>query len=107
MVSLPLLMAELACGESPAPPAEAVAPESEPEISTGPALKPSKTVQSLPPCIVQEGCDFWLVTDSGVISTRSARGSGLSGQARLSWGGQEMQLADCEVVGNPGNLPVF
>ena len=98
----------IACGErQTAPPPTSSAPAPSAPADAGPALKPSKAVAAPPPYIVKEGCDFWLVTDSGVISTRSARGSGPSGQARLSWGGHELQLADCEVVGNPGQLPIY
>jgi len=105
LLTLPLLLALLACSERQQTPADA-APASV-QSDDGPALQPRKKVEATPPYIVQEGCDFWLVTPSGVISTRSERGSGPSGQATLSWGGQEMQLADCELIGNPGQLPVY
>jgi hypothetical protein len=70
-------------------------------------LFPSKPVDAEPPYIVEQDCTFWLVTPTGVVSTRSARNSGPSGNAELNWGGYQMKLSDCAVVSNPQKLRIY
>jgi hypothetical protein len=71
------------------------------------SLWPTKKIGAKPPYIVQEGCKFFLVTESGTISTTSERDSGPSGNATLNMGGERMVLSSCTLAENPGKLPVY
>ena len=62
------------------------------------------------PYILKEGCTFKIVTDQGSASVSSPEVSGAPGASAtgsVSIGDYTIEVSDCDVVGNPSDLPIY
>ena len=63
-----------------------------------------------PPYILKKECTFKIVTDQGSASVTSPvvkGGPGVSGSGSVSIGDYTIEVADCDVINNPSDLPIF
>ena len=62
------------------------------------------------PYILKEGCTFKIVTEQGSASVSSPKvsgGPGASATGSVSLGDYKIEVSDCDVVGNPSDLPIY